>query len=238
MLVINCYGKDLSVRLKTHLSTEGMNTVTLTRAVIPHAYFNVSDKLKNNMFRYMTGEKENGQLKVFGLTIRNGLYSVESLNDEIQRVMTRNGHSAGHIVISYVEARGRINLMVRKPYMVYIHGEITKLLGIPSGYYPNEQGKDLNMRGMTECQFTRHTEYRITCNLVDKSKNLHNGIPSDVLAILQPKIGRYGDSFEYNYGVPIPVQEAGFSDIRIRVLDQNMEEIKFQEPLQILLTLQ
>ena len=82
-----------------------------------------------------------------------------------------------------------------------------------------------------------HTEYRITCNLVNKSKNLFNGWPSNILAILQPKPGEYGDSFEYKYGEAVPITRDGFSEIEVMVCDKNDQLISFDKPITIILTL-
>lgn len=233
---MNLRGKRLRIRLHNHLDTRQFQTVTLSRAVLPYAYFNISDKIQNNIIRYMTGEKEGEHLKIFRITIRNGLYSVQTFNDELQRVISRNGHQRGYIHISYVEPRGRINLSVKRPYTLYVDAPLGELLGLGEGRYGD--GADIDVRGVMQCQFTPHTEYRVTCNLVDKSKNLFNGKPSDLLAILQPHVGQYGDTFGYAYGVKVPIMHEGYSEVVIKVYNQDMQEVAFQEPLQIILTLE
>jgi len=235
-MVISLRGKRLSTRLYSHLDTRPFETVALSRAVLPYAYFNISDKIKNNIVRYMTGEKEGAHYKVFRVTIRNGLYSVQSFNEELQRVIARNGHQRGYINISYVEARGRVNLTIKKPYTLYVDTHLGDLLGMGEGRYGD--GADIDTRGIMPCQFTPHTEYHITCNPVDKTKNLFNGEPSDIIATLQPHVGQYGDSFSYAYGVKMPITHDGFSEIVLKVYNQAMEEIVFQEAVQIILILE
>jgi len=147
--------------------------------------------------------------------------------------MVKKGGSKDCIVFSYIKERGRIEISLKPTYTLYIRKEMGILLGFPGN---TNISSSFNL-GSTTPQFTPHTEYRITCNLVNKSKNLFNGWPSNILAILQPKPGEYGDSFEYKYGEAVPITRDGFSEIEVMVCDKNDQLISFDKTITIILTL-
>lgn len=229
--VITLYGNNSRTQLYTHLNTRGYKTVELSRAILPLGYFNIAHTFRNNFIEFY--RPKNGKVVTDVIMIPDGLYSVADLNDTIQTRLVEKECSKGCIALTYIKERGRIEISLKPTYTVYIRKEMGLLLGFPGN---TNFSAPINL-GRTAPQFTPHTEYHITCNLVNKSKNLFNGWPSNILAILQPKPGDYGDSFEYKYGEAVPINKGGFSEIEVRVSDKNNRLISFDKPITIILTL-
>lgn len=229
--VLTLHGTDMKALLSNYLDTNDYETVELTRAFIPLAYYNVSQKLQNNYITVAQLGVDNKYTNETTISFQDGFYSVNSLNDTLQKALhTKNING---ISFTYLQDQGRIQIHVKRPYALYLHPALCDLLGVT---YRNVMLTD-KIEGDKPPRFTPHTRYQITCNLVNESKNLFNGSPSKVLATLQPKNGEYGDSFTYKYGVKVPIRKSGYSNVEVDICDVNLEKIKFHEPVTIILTL-
>ena len=138
------------------------------------------------------------------------------------------------VKISYLKEQGKIHVKVEPPFVVYLHPELCKLLGMS---FHNTYLLD-EIIGDEPCAFLPHHEYRITCNIVDKSKNLMNGKRSDIITSFVPKVKEYGDINEYTSLQTVEIQQYDFSSVEIGIKNQEDKNILFRSPYTINLLLE
>ena len=209
-------------------------TVQIKKAIIPMTYYNISSALHNNYMRYDLIESDTiVSLKPSSLVIPNGFYTPQSYNKALQKEL-KKVDLENAIEIIYLQDRGLIKIELNnKKFGAYFHKSLGEFLGL--NYGPNYMSDTIT--GIKPPQFSPHHEYRISCNLVDKSKNLFKVKRSDIITSFVPKGEQYGDLCEYSSKKEVEMSDYDFTNISINILNHENKEIKFDSPCSIELTL-
>jgi len=212
-----------TLRQELPVSIHKYKTVKVEKAIIPLTYFNISRELGNDYIRYATGDETTGEfINPDSISIPSGFYTVSSYNDAIKDALRLKGYG-DRIEIKFLPESGKVNIQVKKPFVVYFDQKLCNLLGVKF------QNTNLltEITGDNPCQFRIHNEYRITCNLVDKSKNLLNGKHSDIITTFAPKGERYGDVREYSSEQKVAINQYDYSYVEVEIKNEKDERIEF-----------
>ena len=83
---------DFDTALKFENAQVSVNTVN-----IYFSWFNISEALNNNKFSYKWFDSDGNLTQVYTITIKDGYYSVNNLNEYIQSILVSRGHYLLHV---------------------------------------------------------------------------------------------------------------------------------------------
>ena len=215
--------------VEIHEDLTEFDTVRLELAILPFAWYNISEKLQNSSF-VLSKDGED-----VTITVPDGLYTIETFNIAVQDAL-RGAKVRRAIEFKYSKNDGKGIIRLNKAYKPTLPAELKKMLGFVSKEVPNEQGQMIS--GDKPSIFFRHDSYNIYCNIIDSSKNLVNGQRSQYLGTFAPKIGTYGVTEAFKSNNIFAIDKYNHSLIKIEITDENHEAIDFQMPFLVTLKLE
>ena len=157
--------------------------IALVQYSMPYSWHNLSSKYNNNVFSYST----NGGGSYTNITIPNGNYSIEELNDYIVSTL---GNS--NIVIQANFNTGRVELVLANNHGVdfSVANSFRGLLGFDSAVVVNTSGVTTTTSATNPADINRGIEaISIHTNLVDAKNSLLNEKFSTSIFSFVPKTG-------------------------------------------------
>ena len=227
-----------TTRCELPVSIRHYKTVRVAKAIIPMTYYNVSADLHNNYIRYAL-MKNDVVVSQDSLVIPDGMYSLQSYNEAIQKEL-KKADLDNAIEIIYLQDRGLLKIQLNNEnFAPFFHKSLGEFLGI--NYGTKYMRKTIT--GIKPCKFSPHHEYRISCNLVDTAKNLLSTVSSgcersDIITSFVPKGKFYGDIHEYVSKEKVKINQYDYSYIEISIKNHEDKDIVFNTPFIINLLLE
>ncbi|WP_375654798.1 hypothetical protein, partial [Bartonella sp. CL46QHWL] len=209
VLSLSDYPDKGSSNLTVNLNTEIQEacSISLTLAIIPCTFYNISAARKNNRIKVRGFE-------VADLTIPDGLYDIQSFARVFADKLKEKRMSRGAVRFDVEEATGKaiLKFIKRKNeehYQIYFLGKSNELFGLKSDWpYPLDNKTDNEVVSDKPINFRPINYLVFHCDLIDSTNVLINNeesimTPSDVLAVRPIKEANFGDLIAYSFNKPI-----------------------------------
>ncbi|WP_375668117.1 hypothetical protein, partial [Bartonella sp. CL48QHWL] len=205
-------------------------SITLTFAVIPCTFYNISEARKNNRINVKG-------FNVAEITLPDGLYDVLSFSRVFADKLKEKRMSRGAVRFDVEEPTGKaiLKFIKRKNeehYQIYFLGKSNELFGLKSDWpYPLDNKTDNEVVSDKPINFRPINYLVFHCDLIDSTNVLINNeesimTPSDVLAVRPIKEANFGDLIAYSFNKPIALPcKPRFNKINIYLTDENGEII-------------
>ncbi len=187
----------------------------------------------NNTFKYYDGSSFSA-----AITIPTGIYSIEELNTEINRLISLDGGTANNILLIPNYSTLKVDIELKNNYQLDLTtSQLYKTLGWTSQIV-STQGLNggINLADISNGV----TNYVVHCSIVSASESLSNGEQSDSLYSYVPNVSP-GSLIEI---IPFNLYHIGtntntINSINIRLTDQDGNElIDLVSPVRISLSIQ
>lgn len=209
---------DLTVNLKTEI--QDACSITLTFAVIPCTFYNIS------------AARENNRIKVKGfdvaeITLPDGLYDLQSFSKVFADKLKENSMSRGAVRFDLEEPTGKaiLHFLKRKNeahYQIYFLGKSNELFGMKSEWpYPLDNKSKDDVVSEKPINFRPINHFVFHCDIIESNSVLSNGEASDVLTTRPIKEANFGDLIAYTFEKPIAIPcKPRFNKLNIRLTDE------------------
>ncbi|WP_375671666.1 hypothetical protein [Bartonella sp. CL27QHWL] len=219
---------DLTVNLKTEI--QDACSITLTFAVIPCTFYNISAARENNRINVKGFE-------LVHITLPDGLYDLQSFSRVFADKLKEKRMSRGGVRFDVEEPTGKaiLKFLKRKNeehYQIYFLGKTNELFGMKSEWpYPLDNKTDNEVVSEKPINFRPINYFVFHCDLIDSTNVLINNeesimTPSDVLAVRPIKEANFGDLIAYTFEKPIAIPcKPRFNKLNIRLTDEKGDTI-------------
>lgn len=151
--------------------------VALINASIYYNYYNVSARLKNNLFHYNNGTLDRT------ITIPDGLYKMTELISKIGELITTQGDTSSNINISTSTITGKTTISLLNNYTVTFQGtELHVIFGFLQNTILNTNGSHISP---LHADITNRVS-NISINSSLTSESYENGVNSNVIYTFSP----------------------------------------------------
>ena len=210
------------------LDTTHRYNVTLLHGQFSYSWYNISQKLNNNVFYIST----NGGGSYTAVTVPDGTWSSCMLIEFITDTFGDNGAvpPVNNILIEELHYNGRWRITTTNNHM-FGTGKIGSIIGFADNFIvplntPTEGTSSTKFLGLTK-------GINISCNLVDNQKNYHNKSNTNILfATGIPPVDPF-DTIDLVRVMPMPVSAYSTTNINtvsLTILDNNLDRLILHNP--------
>lgn len=208
-------------------------------ATLWHTAPNISQALNNNRIDYIY----NG-IQQPHITVPDGLYSVDDLNNFVSRELVNRGELADGIVFSGAESTQKVVITVNKYYQIDLtnFSSIRSVIGWNSQIYPTVMPVVITSKsGENQAKFNNINEFTIRSDLVSEGIRVNNS-GRNLLAVIPIPEGSANSQVVYQPNHPSVIEAGEFrgksiNNYYISICDERGFTIPQSEPWTVLLVL-